>query len=279
MAITIAQQPSTTRTMATGPSMAIIDGAAHEMPNTKGGWVLATPQSYSLPMAQKPSQPTTVSCGDHQDTTLHYNHHQTSSQSPIFAASGAAAAELSPPTSQSGPRVHLALDVCWTAAETGARFTKRLPLNAIASVSDLKGLFRSLICGAFPLGPPDYLTSGEYYKFAPAEEYASFPGDAIESQFRLMATYQGWEVAVAERALGGIPDPERRLLVTVAEFESEPMELSDGTEVVVTMVTYPTVSVQRDLLDVALRRLVAAASGAAAAYAALEDDASSAAEI
>ena len=159
--------------------------------------------------------------------------------------------------------VHIALDVCWTSAETGRQSAKRLPLHAISSISDLRGLFRSLMCGAFPLDDPaaipDYLSSDTYYKFSPAEEYATFPGDAIDTRFRLVAKVGGWEMGVAERVLGQSPDPERRLLVTVAEFESEPMELSDGTEVIVTMVTYPTVSVQKELLDGAVQTLAAMA--------------------
>lgn len=168
----------------------------------------------------------------------------------------------SPPPAQ-GLAVHMALDVCWTSAETGRRSAKRLPLHAISSISDLQGLFRSLICGAFPADDPaslpDYLVSENYYKFSPAEEYATFPGDAVDTRFRLVATVGGWEMGVAERVLGESPDPERRLLVTVAEFESEPMELSDGTEVIVTMVTYPTVCVQKDLLDGAVQTLAAMA--------------------
>jgi hypothetical protein len=185
--------------------------------------------------------------------------------------------------------IQLSLDVFWTGAESGTRSAKRLPLDAISGVSDLRGLFRNLICGAFPGGPaslPDYLTSCQYYKFAPAADFASFPGDAINTRFRLVATFLGWEVNVAERELGGAPDPERKLLVTVAEFETEPVELSDGTEVIATMVTYPTVSVQRDFLDEALQRLTAAvtAAGSGARPAVvgmvgspLEDDATSAA--
>jgi len=185
--------------------------------------------------------------------------------------------------------IKLSLDVFWTGAESGVRSFKRLPLDAISGVSDLRGLFKNLISGAFPGGVselPDYLTSSQYYKFAPAADFASFPGDAINTRFRLVATFLGWEVNVAERKLGGIPDLERKLLVTVAEFETEPVELSDGTEVIATMVTYPTVSVQRDFLNEALQRLTAAvaAAGDGARPAVvemmdspLEDDATSAA--
>lgn len=161
--------------------------------------------------------------------------------------------------------IKLSLDVFWTGAESGIRSSKRLPLDAISGVSDLRGLFKNLITGAFPGGLatlPDYLTSSQYYKFAPATDFASFPGDAINTRFRLVATFLGWEVNVAERILGGVPDLERKLLVTVAEFETEPVELSDGTEVIATMVTYPTVSVQRDFLNEALQRLTAAVAAA-----------------
>lgn len=185
--------------------------------------------------------------------------------------------------------IKLSLDVFWTGAESGIRSAKRLPLDAISGISDLRGLFKNLICGAFPGGVaslPDYLTSSQYYKFAPAADFASFPGDAINTRFRLVATFLGWEVNIAERELGGVPDLERKLLVTVAEFETEPVELPDGTEVIATMVTYPTVSIQRDFLNEALQRLTAAvaAAGDGARPAVvgmignlLEDDATSAA--
>ena len=185
-------------------------------------------------------------------------------------------------------QVEFALDVSWTSAESGAQSAKRLPLEAISNVSELRTFFRELICSAFSsTALPEYLTSGEYYKFAPAEDFSSFPGDCIDTKFKLVATLQGWEWNVAERELGGRPDPERRLLVTVAEFESEPVELEDGMEVIVTMVCYPTVSVQKSFLDEAIQRLAATvaeaglppslSSGLLASSGPYDDDASSAA--
>lgn len=76
---------------------------------------------------------------------------------------------------------------------------------------------RRLIKGAFPPGAlPDYLTSPAYYKFAPAEELISLPGDIARTEFRLVATLEGWEYTLCERTLPGAPDPQRRLLVTVS---------------------------------------------------------------
>lgn len=49
---------------------------------------------------------------------------------------------------------------------------------------------------------------------APASRPA---GDIARSEFRLVATLgDGWEYTVCERQLPGVPDPERRLLVTVS---------------------------------------------------------------
>ena len=93
----------------------------------------------------------------------------------------------------------------------------RLPLEPIASVDDLRGLFRRLIKGAFaPSELPDYLTLPDFYKFTPREEFISLPGDTARTEFRLVVTLDGWEHTVAERELGVTPDPERNMLVTVS---------------------------------------------------------------
>lgn len=76
---------------------------------------------------------------------------------------------------------------------------------------------RRLIKNAFaaPASLPDYLSSSDFYKFAPAKELISLPGDIARTEFRLVATLDGWEYTMCERQLPGIPDPERKLLVTV----------------------------------------------------------------
>jgi hypothetical protein len=140
-------------------------------------------------------------------------------------------------------------------------------------VGDLRTLFRRLIRGAFPGGDaalPDYLVCPRYYKFAPAGDFVSLPGDAACTQFRLAARVAGCEVTVAERRLGALPDPERNLLVTVAEFESPPVEVGDGRAVVATLVAYPAICVRKEFLDGALARLHAAAAERAASPSASE---------
>ena len=82
---------------------------------------------------------------------------------------------------------------------------------------------RRLIQGAFPGTLPDYLTSPEFYKFAPAEDFVSLPGrDTQRTHFRLVVTLPGgWEHGVVDRELsfggggGGRDSAPRDLLVTV----------------------------------------------------------------
>lgn len=155
-----------------------------------------------------------------------------------------------------GSQFDLTLFVRSTSAEGVVRVA-RSRLTAIQDVDNLHGLFRHLICGGFPNGLPDYLVSDEYYKFVPSDDFVSLPGNAVNTHFRLVASVDGWEVTVAERDLNGDPDPWRRLLVTVAEFESEPVTLSDGTRAAVCLVAYPTVSVQRAFLHEALMQATA----------------------
>jgi hypothetical protein len=53
---------------------------------------------------------------------------------------------------------------------------------------------RRLIKGGFGAGSlPDYLTCHEFYKFSPAEELISLPGDIARTEFRLVVTLDGWE--------------------------------------------------------------------------------------
>lgn len=78
-----------------------------------------------------------------------------------------------------------------------------------------------------------------------------------------MATLDGWEYTVCERSLPGAPDPARRLLVTLAEFESEGVVVGDR-RYVARLLSYPTVCVRRDFLDAAvceLAHMVAAEGG------------------
>lgn len=148
-----------------------------------------------------------------------------------------------------------------TTVENGSVRTARIRLVAIDGVQDLGGLFYRLLTGAFPMhnpmALPDYLVSNQYCKFTPAEEFVSLSGDIVHTHFCLVAKMNGWEFTIAERALGSPPDPHRRFVVTVAEFESRPVDLPDGRKLVVSLVAFPTVSVHRDFLLEALGRFVA----------------------
>ena len=52
-------------------------------------------------------------------------------------------------------------------------------------------------------------------KFTPESEFMSLPGDIARTQFRLVATHEGWEYVVLEREMGADRDPSRSMLVTV----------------------------------------------------------------
>jgi hypothetical protein len=157
---------------------------------------------------------------------------------------------------------------CTSAA--GATRMARLPLDPIAGVADLRSLFRRLVRGAYPGGDaalPDFLTCPRFYKFAPAHDFVELgaPGAAACTQFRLAAAVGGGrEVTLAERRLGGPPDPARNLLVTVAEFESPPVEVG-GRRVAAALTAYPAICVRRQFLDGALRELRAVGAARRAA--------------
>ena len=75
---------------------------------------------------------------------------------------------------------------------------------------------------AFPVAErPDYLTGPDFYKFTPAEEFMSLPGDIARTEFRLVITHEGWEYCILERDLGAHLDSHRNMLVTVGSQCSE----------------------------------------------------------
>ena len=83
---------------------------------------------------------------------------------------------------------------------------------------DAQGISKNLVSRAFPSGPerPDYLTSQEFLKFTPTEDFMSLPGEIFRTEFRLVVTHEGWEHTVLERELGAHVDPLRKMLVTVS---------------------------------------------------------------
>lgn len=86
------------------------------------------------------------------------------------------------------------------------------------SLLSLQGISKNLVSRAFPSGPerPDYLTSEEFLKFTPTEDFMSLPGEIFRTEFRLVVTYDSWEYTVLERELGAHVDPLRKMLVTVS---------------------------------------------------------------
>ncbi len=81
-----------------------------------------------------------------------------------------------------------------------------------------QGISKNLVSRAFPSGPerPDYLTSQEFLKFTPTEDFMSLPGEIFRTEFRLVVTHEGWEHTVLERELGAHVDPLRKMLLTVS---------------------------------------------------------------
>lgn len=169
----------------------------------------------------------------------------------------------------SNKRQHCALSTCpyelylsvkWFA-RSGKTRTHRLPLLPVShGVDGLQGIFKRLIKGAYSSTNdlPSFLSSPEYYLLSPAKDFVSLPCNVIRTQFRLVACLEGgWEYTLAERELGESPDPDRKLIVTVAEFESDVLQVGDQ-QMVVNLVSYPTVCVKKDFLDMAVQSLVMA---------------------
>ena len=89
-------------------------------------------------------------------------------------------------------------------------------MSTATPISAAQGISKNLVQRAFPENErPDYLTSDDFYRFTPTEEFMSLPGDIARTEFRLVAAHEGWEYTILERELGAHRDPERKMLVTV----------------------------------------------------------------
>lgn len=151
-------------------------------------------------------------------------------------------------------RWHLALYVRWTTL-CGAPKVTRLPLRTLSSLDQLQGMFSRLIRHAHrDRRLPAFMTSPDYIVCAPAEEFVSVPSALGSTHFRLVLLDEaGWEHTVSERVLAATPDPAEDLMVTLAEFQSNALDLGDH-EVIFNMVSYPTVCILRRQVEaVALR--------------------------
>lgn len=132
---------------------------------------------------------------------------------------------------------------------SGKTKVSHLALKPIETVDALQGISKNLVEKAFPVVErPDYLTGPDFYKFTPAEEFMSLPGDIARTEFRLVITHEGWEYCILERDLGAHLDSQRNMLVTVIEFESTALMIGQlGLRV--NLIAYPVVSVKKAFLD------------------------------
>jgi hypothetical protein len=79
-----------------------------------------------------------------------------------------------------------------------------------------QGVSRSLVDRAFPPGArPAHLASDAFYRFTPAADFLSLPGDVARTEFRLAAAHAGWEYGLLRRDLGDEGAGDRPMLVTV----------------------------------------------------------------
>lgn len=77
----------------------------------------------------------------------------------------------------------------------------------------------------------------------------SYPLDVSSTEFKLVATYNGWEYVILAHELGDAAErPDRTLFVTVIEFESVAVVLGN-LGIRISLVAYPVVCVQKHFLD------------------------------
>ncbi|KAK9901371.1 hypothetical protein WJX75_008900 [Coccomyxa subellipsoidea] len=144
--------------------------------------------------------------------------------------------------------LQLSLYVRWYSP-SGKTKVNRLLLRPVTGVEALEGISKNLVSRAFPESDrPDYLTSEEFLKFTPTDDFMSLPGEIERTEFRLVVTHKAWEYTVLERELGAHRDPLRKMLVTVIEFESNAMMVGHlGLRV--SLIAYPVVSVKKSFLE------------------------------
>jgi hypothetical protein len=150
-------------------------------------------------------------------------------------------------------------------ASTRAAFPPSRPPAAAAAGADARSSSSSTL--------PAHLSSPDFYRFAPREEFFTPPGDTARLEFTLVASPRagdsgGWEVPLlANVPLGtGMRSGDARecpLLVTVVESSQERVVAYGpfGIRYAVAQVAFPVVSVARELLDAAARRLLAKMGG------------------
>ena len=164
---------------------------------------------------------------------------------------------------------HLSLHVHRLTAD-GRAVVDKMELVAVSDVGKLTGVFRKLLEKAFSGRLPEYMTSEAYYLFRPRDEFVSTTeARVVATQFRLVVEVDGWETVVCVR--GGRDDCNRgcdgcdgcdgfrhasdesssmkKMLIAMAQFDSEPVVMGDGvTEMTVCVEGY-SVSVEKAFLD------------------------------
>lgn len=160
-----------------------------------------------------------------------------------------AAASTSQPEPQQPFKLDVSLFVRWHSP-SGKTKLNHLQLRQISSLESLDVLPKALVKRAYPddASLPDHVTSSDFYCFTPSKDYLPLPGEIAETEFRLVVHCDGWEHTVLQRGLGAHRDPEKKLLVTVIEFESTPLVLGH-VGVRVSLISYPVVSVKKSWLD------------------------------
>jgi len=167
----------------------------------------------------------------------------------------------SPPGSQYKLSLHIHRETL-----EGRKVVDRLELVAVSDVGMLTTVFRKLLEKAFSGQLPDYMTSSEYYLFTPREEFLHHSGAHVfvSTQFRLVVEVDGWETVIVVRDLEDFMDlgdgrsgsSDRKMLIAMAQFDSDPVVLDDGvTEMQVSVEGY-SVSVEKSFLDHACEMLL-----------------------
>mmetsp|Transcript_17481 Transcript_17481/g.52549 ORF Transcript_17481/g.52549 Transcript_17481/m.52549 type:complete len:256 (-) Transcript_17481:438-1205(-) len=112
------------------------------------------------------------------------------------------------------------------------------------------GLSKGLMDRAFPAeSRPNYLTDDLFYRWTPHETCLSYPLDVANTEFKLIAKYNGWEYVILKHEVGiNMEQPDRALFVTVIEFESVAVVLGN-LGIRISLVAYPVVCVQKLFLD------------------------------
>ncbi|KAG1665200.1 hypothetical protein FOA52_002601 [Chlamydomonas sp. UWO 241] len=165
--------------------------------------------------------------------------------------------QSSPPCTTVVEEVELSLQVKWSSGARGhddsahgkTRVT-RLMLKPLEDVGKLGGLSKGLMDRAFPADSrPEYLTDDMFYRWTPDETCLSYPLDVTTTEFKLVANYKGWEYVILSHELGNPMElPDRKLFVTVIEFESVAVVLGN-LGIRISLVAYPVVCVQKTFLN------------------------------